>query len=224
MNVNVKFDMTDFYVSIISISSALLSIMATFLTAFILLINSERKVEAAHYESLCMKLTRFRQLCGMFLHSSSISKNKYDDYKKQLLPTECDYDSDSAFSLFKSIERISKDVNYFEKTPSLVVYDLKDLDYYAVESNLVWLFLIDHANHCQAFTDNDLGNVMGVSESFVQSLINELSFGERYDRLNYSVLGNISGDIECSLIPNMYQTLGELDDIDMKKEKSYSLL
>lgn len=200
--------MDNFYIALITCSSIIVALVSSFLIFHINVIKNKKDELTRIYINDCLLLTRFLQLCHALKNEAtySIKECKINEEARECL------------ALYEAIDSLvlilGKDA--FEKYPQKE-YTKQWLDENTNQINLIWYFLIHKQNKINAYKSRNF-TPCGFSDEFTKEVLSHLSFGNRYTELNYETVGNIAGDVECTLIPRMRKTLNTINESGKNNE------
>lgn len=206
--------MTDFYIGIITSCALIVTGLTTFYLTFIPFYEREYLRMSEQYKILCLKLSHFRQICHSYYYDKNcLNHEKYQKYvkmyKKHLIPKE----QDRAYDLYGALDELDKkfDEEMYSFDPP-ISYSLAYLEKVHDSINAIWYVLSNCQNRDEAFTNQAMGLIAGMSKDSTQYIINDVSFGNHFDFVDWRVLGNIAGHIDCDLLPEMKKVKIRMDD------------
>lgn len=198
----------NFYIALITCSSIIVAFISSFVMFHINTIKSKRDDALHTYKRDCLLLTRFLQLCNSLQNETTYSTKECETNEEA---KECL----RLYNAVNSLVSILED-NAFEKYPQKV-YTKSWLDKNTNNVSLIWYYLIHKQNRVNAYK-NGRYTLIGFSDEMTKEILTDLSFGNHYVELNYETLGNIAGDVECTLIPRMRKTLNTINESVMNNE------
>lgn len=206
--------MTDFFIGLITSCALIVTGLTTFYLTFIPFYEREYLSMSEQYKILCLKLSHFRQICHSYYYDHNCLNNaKYQQYvkmyKKHLIPKE----QDRAYDLYGAFDELDK--QYDEEMYSFdppIIYSLDYLNNIENSINAIWYVLTNCQNRDEAFTDQKMELIVGMSKDSTLYVINDVSYGNHFDSVDWRILGNIAGHIDCDLLPKMMKVRTRMDD------------
>ena len=214
--------MTDFYIGIITSCALIVTGLTTFYLTFIPFYERDYLRMSELYKTLCLKLSHFRQICHSYYYDNNcLNHEKHRQYvkmyKKNLIPKE----QDRAYDLYGAFDELDKkfDEEMYRFNPP-ISYSLAYLNKVENSINAIWYVLSNCQNRDEAFTDQKMEFIAGMSKDSTKYIINDVSFGNHFDSVDWKVLGNIAGHIDCDILPEMKKVRMRMDD----RQKIYAHL
>ena len=208
-----RYIMSDFYLGIITSCALIVTGLTTFYLTFIPFYEREYLRISEQYKTLCLKLSHFRQICHSYYYDSNCLNHKthqaYIKFKKHLISEE----QDRAYDLYGAFDELDKkfDEEMYSFAPS-ISYSFAYLEKVENSINAIWYILSNCQNRDKAFTDRKMESIDGMSKNATQYILNDVSFGNHFDSVDWRILGNIAGHIECDLLPEMKKIKIRMDD------------
>jgi len=206
--------MENFYIGIITSCALIVTGLTTFYLTFIPFYEREYLHMSEQYKILCLKLSHFRQICHSYYYDNKcLNHEKHRQYvkmyKKHLIPKE----QDRAFDLYGAFDELDEKFGeeMFSFDPPLS-YSIAYLDKVENPINAIWYVLSNSQNRDEAFTDQKMELIAGMSKDSTKYIINDVSYGNHFDSVDWRVLGNIAGHIDCDLLPEMKKVRIRMDD------------
>lgn len=206
--------MTDFYMGIITSCALIVTGLTTFYLTFIPFYEREYLNICDQYKKLCLKLSHFRQIChSYFSNENCLNYRKYQQYVKMYKKHLIQVEHDRAYDLYGAFEELDKEYGEEMYTLNpLVGYSFAYLNKVENSINAIWYVLANCQNRDEAFTDQKMELIAGMTKNSTQYIIKDVSFGNHFDSVDWRVLGDIAGHIDCELLPEMEKVRIRMDD------------